>query len=128
MTLQDQIEAWKPEAARMGRDAGVAAASWVSDGNLSREHYERLARMFDDGDPALDDYLPARPNLSGEWADDLTPAKLFEAVTGLDAHAEASWNVDNFHTVSEALCDAWEDAAGDAFTHECERLIREQLA
>ena len=110
----------------LGADAARAAASWVIDGNLSTEHYARLVTMMADGDPRLDEYLPARPDLSGEWADK-TPASLFETVTGFDAHAEASFNGDAYAELVEQLCDAWEAGVSDTFETECERLIRRQL-
>jgi hypothetical protein len=119
---------WVREAREQGEEAGKAAASYVIDGNQEDSHYARLERMMDEGDPALDDYLPARPNLSGEWADSMTPARLFEAITGLDAHAEASWNYDGYQSVLEPLCDAWEAGVDETFGHECERLVREALA
>lgn len=128
MSIEEQIKGWSEQATTLGREAGIAAASWTLDGNHPTEHYERLARMMDDGDPALDDCLPARPNLSGEWADAMTPRGLFETVTGLDAHAEASWNYDAYQSVLDALCEAWEAAAGEAFDHEAERLVKGTLS
>lgn len=127
MTTID-LETWTRDARKLGEDAGRAAASWTLDGNASREHYERLARMMDDGDPALEDCLPARPNLSGEWADAMTPRRLFETVTGLDAHAESSWNFDGYQSVLEPLCEAWEAGVDSTFDHECERLVRQAIA
>jgi hypothetical protein len=128
MQVSDHIEAWKAQARAQGETAGRNAASWVLDGNHDDSHYERLERMMDEGDPALYDYLPERPNLSGEWADAPVPATLFEEITGLDAHAEASWNYEVYSEVLEALCTAWEDAVAETFDHECERLVRGALS
>ena len=115
------------EALKLGQEAGRAAASWVTDGNTPPEHYARLVRMMDAGDPELYDFLPARPDLSGEWADAPTPRSLFEDITGLDAHAESSWNYDGYQTVLEELCHAWESGVDLVFEAECERLVRAQL-
>jgi hypothetical protein len=52
------------------------------------------------------------PNLSGEYAESANPRDLFQEVTGLDAHAEASWQADAYHAVVQDLCDQWELAAG----------------
>lgn len=122
------VDQYESAARTLGIEAAKAAASWVTDGNVSVEHYERLARMMDDGDPALDDFLPTRPDLSGEWSGAPTPASLFEEVTGLDAHAEASWNQDAYQTALEAICDAWEAGVDETFEMECERLVREAIA
>jgi len=41
------------KAAELGRDAGKAAASWVSGGNTPKEEYQRVLRGIDEGDPAV---------------------------------------------------------------------------
>lgn len=119
------------EAYVRGVEAAKAAASWVTDGNTDPENYVRLLKMMDDGDPAADDYLPASPNLSGEWADDLTPKSLYEEITGLD-HAEEEANAFlGYETlvgsVIDALANAFEEGVSDTFTCECERLMREAI-
>jgi len=121
------VEVWRAQARELGRDHGKAAASWVIDGNTDHEHIARMVRMFDEGDPALEQYLPGYPNLSGEWADELTPDRLFEQVTGLDAHAEATFNQDAYQTVLEELCGAYEDGVSETFQTECERILRAAL-
>jgi hypothetical protein len=131
MTTID-LETWTREARELGENAGRDAASWVLDGRHDTEHYARMAQLMDDGDPRLDEYLPARPNLSGEWSDDLTPIRLYEEVTGED-HAAAQGRAGlGYETlvgsVVDALADAWEDAASESFDHECERLVREAIA
>lgn len=105
------------EAREMGRAAGLAAASWAADGNTSADHARRVLAMLDDGDPAADDYLPAYPNLSGEWADDLTPNSLARDILGGDLD-------DDYPEASQALCDAWEDGVAETFDPECERTLR----
>ena len=70
------------EASKLGRDAGQAGGSWAADGNTKQQHITNVLRMLDDGDPEAYDYLPPTPNLSGEWADDPTPAKLLRKWSG----------------------------------------------
>ena len=125
---EQQLETFVSQAHALGIEAGKTAASWVTDGDASSEHYARLQRMMDDGDPELEFALPPRPNLSGEWADAPNPRSLFEEVTGLDAHAEATWNHEAYSTVLEAICSAWEEGASETFEVECERLVRAALA
>lgn len=122
-----EVEKWTAEAYELGADAARTAASWVTDGNLSAKHYAQLIAMMDDGDPALEDYLPTQPNLSGEWADAPTPGSLFELVTGLDASAEFNTN-DQLFDIQDALCDAWEAGVADTFGPECERFVRAAVA
>lgn len=116
------------EAYRLGCEAAVAAASWVIDGNTSAEHITRVLAMLDDGDPMAYDYLPARPDLSGEWADAPTPASLYEDIIG-ESYSEAD---DDAGLASETLvgsvldkiADAWEAGVSDTFKSECERILR----
>ena len=106
------------EARELGGEAARNAASWVLDGNASVEHYRRLIGMLDEGDPAMYDYLPREPNLSGEFADDPTPASLAAALDVADASPE----------YIDAIADAWEEGASEVFTLECERLLREAIS
>lgn len=108
-------------ARELGEEAGRNAASWVLDGNAPVEHYRRLVRMMDEGDPALDDHLPAAPSLSGEWADGATPDTLYREVTGEEPR-------DDCEVLQDAICLAWQDASSEAFALECERLVRGALA
>jgi len=98
-----------------GEDAALAAASWVIDGNTSQEHIRRMVKWFDDGDPQLDQFLPAYPNLSGEMADGLTPSKLVDELIG-----DVSLDDD----VINEICDAFEEGVADHFRPECERILR----
>ena len=129
MINEDKVlQDWIIEARDLGRDAGKAAASWVTDGNLDDAHYRRMLELFDNGDPEAWDCLPPMPNLSGEWADSMTPGRLYEEVTGRDAHGDSSWNYDSYQAVLGQLCGAWEDGVSETFEVECERLLREAIA
>jgi hypothetical protein len=113
------------EARARGEDAAKAAASWVTDGNSDVAERARVLAMLRDGDPAADDYLPRRPDLSGEFADDLTPTRLFEEIIGrppildgLDVESKDGGTIDQ-------IADAFEEGVSETFTQECEReLIR----
>ncbi len=103
----------------MGRNAALAAASWIIDGNTKHEAIVCLAKLMDAGDPAADDYLPAMPNLSGEWSGDPTPTSLYRDITGNETlHSH----------VIDALADAFEQGVADHFHVECERIIRAAAA
>jgi hypothetical protein len=77
----DDLTQYENEAREMGRQAGIAAASWIVDGNTSPDHIQRMVKMLDDGDPEFYDWINP-PNLSGEWADDPTPQSLFSGDCG----------------------------------------------
>ena len=120
----NQWERWEAEAFRLGQEAAREAAAWTVDGNTSAEHAAHVLAMLDAGDPWADDYLPTQPDLSGEWADRPTPRSLFEDVTALHAHAEATWQPDAYQMVLEALCAAWERGVSETFEAACETELR----
>jgi hypothetical protein len=105
-------EEWTDRARELGQDAARAAASWCRDGNETDEHVERMRAMFAEGDPAVDDYLPAMPDLSGEWADAPTPSSLARDITGSD---ESSGEL------VDALADAYLEGVNETFQQACEQ-------
>lgn len=104
------------EAYERGADAARAAASWTADGNTRPEDAARVLAMLRDGDPEADDFLPRRPDLSGEFADDPTPATLAEEITGLDLGAGTDENV----ALIDAIADAFERGVSETFEEACE--------
>jgi hypothetical protein len=123
----EQRAAWIAAAHELGCEHARNAASWVADGNSSEDGIRRLLTMLDDGDPQAEDHLPQRPNLSGEWADNPTPRSLFEDLTGLDAHAEATWNMDAYNALVDELSDAYENGVSETFESACESELRKWL-
>jgi hypothetical protein len=100
-------------ARTLGREDAEAAASWAADGNASAEHIQRVLGMLADGDPEAYDYLPPRPDLSGEWADGRTPLSLLDEL-GID-HSEPLTGAD-----LDELWHAYEDGVDEAFGTACE--------
>jgi hypothetical protein len=115
-------------AYELGVEHARNAASWIIDGNTRREFIPVVLEMMENGDPAADEYLPAMPNLSGEWADDLTPNRLADDIFG------HGWSPDFYAPEGEdaermdALCDAYEQGVADTFQPECERILREAIS
>jgi hypothetical protein len=86
------------QAYRDGADAALSVVSWC-------EMSDQVAAYLiadDDIDPALEDMLPAEPNLSGEYADSPTPHSLASDIT---MHPWAELDA----SVIDALSDAWEE-------------------
>tara|TARA_R100001510_G_C7607792_1_gene172293 strand:- start:47 stop:454 length:408 start_codon:yes stop_codon:yes gene_type:complete len=114
MFTAEMMKDLKNAAATLGRAAGVdAAAQWtrsrpdLKSQNVPKSVGEEAAKMLamcDECDPAVDYWWPRVPNLSGEYADDPTPARLY-AWLGVDADAD---------TDDMELCQAYEDAASEA--------------
>jgi hypothetical protein len=131
ITMPDYSTDHEREAYALGVSAALAAASWTVDGNTSPEHIVRVLAMLEDGDPMAYDYLPAYPNLSGEYSDDPTPRSLYEDITGLN-HSEAEADAGLAYetlvgSVMDAIADAWEAGVSDTFEQACERELRASL-
>lgn len=119
---------WTAAARELGCEHARNAASWVTDGNESDDSRRHKLYLIESGDGEdLDEWLPARPNLSGEWADNPTPRSLFEDLTGLDAHAEATWNADAYNALVDELSDAYESGVDETFSEACETELRKWL-
>lgn len=119
-------------ATERGKEAAETAATWASSGNHDRAERTRVLAMLRAGDPQAYDYLPAKPDLSGEFADDLTPLRLFEFVVGRSVSEEGLDFESGDGALLDAIADAWEDAVSEAFGPACEaeliELVGEQAA
>jgi hypothetical protein len=125
MTLST-LEQWVAEARALGVEHAQNAADWAFDGNSDVDERARVLAMMQDGDPAAYDYLPAMPNLSGEWADSPTPRSLYERITGADADqsvTDEEWQ--DISPAIDALADAYEDGVSDTFGPACEAALVE---
>ena len=111
-----RYEELEAEAANLGREAGLAAASWFFDGDTDEETYSRVLAGMDEGDPEVMDTLPSGW-LSGEYAGDPTPQTLADDL-GVDISDMEE--ADAF----DGLCAAYERAADDASYEEIERRAR----
>ena len=103
-------------AEAIGTDHGKIAASWVFDGNTTRESYARYLKGIENGDPETMDSL-CEPSLSGEYADDYDEQML---AVDLDLGME------DIETLEECA-EAYNRAAASAFWLEVERMARYQL-
>jgi len=111
-------------AAKAGRDAGKAAASWRFDGNTPEATYTEFLRGHEDGDPlVLDFFGPASGWLSGEFADAPTPTTL-AADLGLDSDTMDEIDLD---PLRDAVCEAYEAAADEAYWAELQRVAHLQV-
>jgi hypothetical protein len=115
--IEDAIlEDWSEDAREFGRDAARNAATWITDGNDSDESRRRKLELIEDG--RLDEIMRA-PNLSGEYADDLTSARLYEQITGRDAHADMSFDADSYGPLMDSLSDAYEEGVSERVEDAC---------
>lgn len=106
------------DAREAGRTAGRAAGSDAADGNTDPDAIRETLRLLADGDPAVEQFLPSRPDLSGEWSGDPTPASLIEDYL---YHGEPE---DADLEDADALADAWEEGVSETFEAACEETLR----
>ncbi len=99
-------------AAKLGTEAGIAAASWAFDRNTAEQTYRTVLRGLEECDPLIMDAY-REPSLSGEYADDYDERDLARDL-GIEPYTEESGDA----------CDAWQEAASAAFWGELERIAR----
>lgn len=117
--MQEQrIEEWRREAFEQGKQAAEAAATWAADGNTSQEHIRCVLAGLEAGDPEAYDWLPARPDLSGVWADGCTPLSLAREIAPDELNP----------SIIDVLADAFEEGVTEHFEPACERELRGWLA
>lgn len=113
------VETWMGEARDEGARNAKSAATWMVDGNTKQEAVQHVLKLAEDGDPSLDDYLPRRPDLSGEWADAHTPQTLGQEITGCDEIRDE---------IVDALATAYEQGVSHTFEDACVSELRKALS
>lgn len=107
------------DARKLGTEHGYGVATWVFDGNTPQATYVQFEKWIDDGDPEMWTYY--REPLSGEFADDMTPDRLFVEL------GFAQMDHTDGPEIGSGLCDAYEDAHRIAWETEVERAVRVQV-
>jgi hypothetical protein len=105
-------------ASDLGKEHGRNAAEWFAQDAFggrhtgdSKEAARRILQMLDDGDPALWDAANV-PNLSGEWADDMTTRSISRYCA-----EEAGCDHDNIDPDTEDhLAGIYEEAARETWS------------
>lgn len=107
------------KARELGREHGKAKASWaIEPDRLSRVRMQAILDGIENIDPRIMDQF-VEPDLSGEYRDSPTPITLCNELE-VDPHAGDG----EFQT---EICDAWEEAARDAYWAEIQRTLQYQL-
>jgi sugar/nucleoside kinase (ribokinase family) len=124
--ISNTIETAVKRAETLGTKHGRNAAEWAAQDAFGGRHTgdseaaaREFLRMAEDGDPVLFDRYQA-PNLSGEWADNMTIGRLMDHCFATeDDLAECADSEDE-------ICLAYEDAASNGFwgrLEECAALV-----
>jgi len=110
----------KQRAAKIGREHGYNAATWVFDGNTTAHTYRATLAGIEDGDPLIMDQL-------GDRVPTLDPGR--REYTGRDLARDLSLDRDALTDAERDEIDtAYLDAASGAFWDEVERAARYQLS
>lgn len=111
------IEGQSAEVTRayeLGKADGLAASTWLLDGNNAAQA-KFLLRGLLDGDPLVIDSLPDSP-LSGEWADGRTRESV---LADLDVAHDDEWadaHIDEY-------CDGWSDGMSQGAEREARKAL-----
>ena len=114
----DELQQWTTAGRENGEEHARNTASWATDGNSDHAERARVLAMLRDGDPEAWDHLPREPNLSGEYAEDLTPQSLAEGILGPERHEQLA-DTD----IIDTLADAYETGVSEVFGLACERQL-----
>jgi len=112
------VETAIDEAERLGESCGISDAGWVFDGNTDEATYRAVLEEIDNPG-SYNDFGPPAP-LSGEFADDWRPGRLYDEVGIEDVDAWIPEDLDE-------IAMAFEDAYYSAWWAEVERIARHQV-
>lgn len=119
--MTDQVQAWIQAARDLGAEHATSAATWITDGNDTDDSRRaKLRTIENDGIGAV----ICAPNLSYEWADDLSPHRLYGEITGRSHEDRIAEDEDSDGEIMNALCDAYERGVSEVFEDACVRELR----
>lgn len=109
-------------AAKIGHQHGNMAAGWYFDrSDAGREDFLKVLKGIDDGDQAILDTFQSSP-LSGEYADDMNPQRLYEEIEA------KPWQIEHY---GDELCEAYERCYYDSYetsvVNECLEQLRRNV-
>jgi hypothetical protein len=102
-------------AYQRGRRAAEARATHTKLPTTIHYKTAQLIAMLEVDPESVEEFIPRKPDLSGEWADSETPQTLVRAVTGAGAIGDEEMST---------LCCAWERGVSDHFYGACITELR----
>lgn len=118
-------------ARNLGKEAGANFAHWVAQdtfgGRCTRDHKAKARAVLESIESCDYSHMDVRlPNLSGEYADEMTPAKLLEDVMWY-TDAERGEHTDEVEEALEDMCTAWEDGVTEGYEWQLAILAKSTL-
>lgn len=118
-------------ARNLGKEAGANCAEWVAmdsfGGRCTRDHKKKARAVLDAIESGDYQHMDVRlPNLSGEYADEMTSAKLLEDVMwGTDA--ERGEHTDEVEEALDDICNEWEVGVIEGYEWQLSILAKSAL-
>lgn len=118
-------------ARNMGKEVGANFAFWVAQdtfgGRVTRNHKEAARAVLESIESCDHTHMDVRlPNLSGEYADEMTPAKLLEDVMW-KTDAERGEHTDEVEEALDDICTEWESGVQEGYEWQLAQLARSAL-
>ena len=114
-TIEADMDESLAEARALGKEYGKSAGTWIE--FADEDSARKCIQLNEDGDPAWDDKYGLTSPLSGQWADDLTPAQLLNELSLVDVSPEEE----------QDICEAFDFAFRVAYVDEVVEHAREFL-
>lgn len=118
-------------ARNLGKEAGANYAEWVAmdtfGGRCTRDHKEKARAVLESIESGDYQHMDiALPNLSGEYSDSMTPAKLLEDVMWR-TDAERGEHTDEVEEALDDICTEWEQGVGEGYEWQLSLLAKSAL-
>lgn len=118
-------------ARNLGKEAGANYAEWVAmdtfGGRCTRDHKKKARAVLESIESGDYQHMDVRlPNLSGEYADEMTPAKLLEDVMWR-TDAERGVHTDEVEEALDDICTEWEQGVGEGYEWQLSLLAKSAL-
>lgn len=118
-------------ARNLGKEAGANCAEWVAmdafGGRCTRDHKAKARAVLESIESCDYSHMDVRlPNLSGEYADEMTPAKLLEDVMWY-TDAERGEHTDEVEAALDDLCNEWEAGVGEGYEWQLAQLAKSAM-
>lgn len=118
-------------ARNLGKEAGANCAEWVAQdtfgGRCTRDHKEKARAVLESIESCDYTHMDVRlPNLSGEYADEMTPAKLLEDVLWY-TDADRGEHTDEVEDALDDLCNEWEQGVGEGYEWQLAQLAKSAM-
>lgn len=118
-------------ARNLGKEAGANCAEWVAQdtfgGRCTRDHKAKARAVLESIESCDHSHMDVRlPNLSGEYADEMTPAKLLEDVMW-HTDAERGEHTDEVEAALDDICNEWEQGVGEGYEWQLAQLAKSAM-